>query len=94
MDLESQTDMQTEQIERLLLRFVRAGDVSAGTQGIGQEYGGLEFDHLHVVRNRDLLHMLKIHVILLSLAYARRHLIEPLQHLRQFVGRYSAQQAV
>ena len=86
--------MQTVLVERFLLCFVGSGDETARTECVGEQDRGLEFDHLHVVIHTHVIPMLKLHIVLLSLADAGSHLIEPTEYLRQFGFRHAAEQLV
>ena len=77
LNLEGQTDMQTELIERFQLRVCASCDIAADTHSVRQKNGGLLLNHLHVIVNGHLTHMLEIHIHLLPLAYAGSHVVEP-----------------
>ena len=85
LQLKSQSDMDAEVVQRLLLRLGGIGNIRAYLQGGREQYRGLEPNHHHIIVYRHIVSALEIHIVLLPFAYLRRHFVEQPKHLWQLI---------
>ena len=88
LQLEGQSHLFANTIQSVGILFGRIGQQGTRLQRTGQQYAGLQSDHLDILVLRHVVARLEGHVVLLALANLQGCLCEEIQHGRQLLGRH------